>query len=103
MVTGCYAGPPAECPRVLWDFAFAGADIDPTMFARRFSMKCRLTRFIPSLTPHTDWIIDMTEQVNQWIQAWNNKLLKVPQKSSLAAFFIGINDTSDVKGWTNVS
>jgi hypothetical protein len=44
----------------------------------------------------------MTEQVGQWVQAWNDNLIEAPRNSSLAAFFIGINDTSDVKGWTNV-
>lgn len=86
MITNCYSGPPAKCPRVLWNFAFAGADIDPAI-----------------LTPHTDYIVDLTEQVDQWVQAWEGKLLRAPTKNSLAAFSIGINDTGDVKGWTNIT
>ncbi|CAE6402281.1 unnamed protein product [Rhizoctonia solani] len=45
----------------------------------------------------------MTEQVGQWVQARRNNLLEAPGNNSLAAFFIGINDTSDVKGWTNIT
>ncbi|CAE6402315.1 unnamed protein product [Rhizoctonia solani] len=86
MITGCYAGLPAKCPRTLWNFAFAGADIDPAI-----------------LTLHHDYTVDMTEQVDQWVQAWKSKLLKAPAKSSLAAFFIGINDTGDVSGWKNIT
>jgi hypothetical protein len=26
-LTGCFGGLPSRCPRKLWDFAFAGADI----------------------------------------------------------------------------
>lgn len=44
----------------------------------------------------------MTEQVGQWVQAREDNLLEAPGNDSLATFFIGINDTSDVKGWTNV-
>ncbi|CAE6417062.1 unnamed protein product [Rhizoctonia solani] len=86
MVTGCYRGRPSECPCILWNFAFAGAAIDPTI-----------------ITPHTEWVIPMTEQVGQWVQAWEDDLIEAPGNSSLAAFFIGINDTSDVKGWTNIT
>ncbi|CAE6438245.1 unnamed protein product [Rhizoctonia solani] len=86
MITNCYAGLPDKCPRKLWNFAFAGADIDPAL-----------------LTLHHNYTIDMTEQVDQWVQAWKGKLLKAPTKSSLAAFFIGINDTGDVSGWKNIT
>ncbi|CAE6510157.1 unnamed protein product [Rhizoctonia solani] len=86
MITGCYRGRPSQCPRTLWNFAFAGAAIDPTI-----------------ITPHTEWVVPMTEQVGQWIQAREDNLLEAPGNNSLAAFFIGINDTSDVKGWTNIT
>ncbi|CAE6417072.1 unnamed protein product [Rhizoctonia solani] len=86
MVTNCYAGLPAKCPRALWNFAFAGADIDPSI-----------------LTLHHNYTVDMTEQADQWVQAWKSGLIKAPTKSSLAAFFIGINDTGDVKSWTNIT
>jgi hypothetical protein len=56
-----------------------------------------------SLTLHHDYTVDLTEQVDQWVQAWRDKLLAVPATSSMAAFFIGINDTGDTKGWKNVS
>ncbi|CAE6419689.1 hypothetical protein BN14_01250 [Rhizoctonia solani AG-1 IB] len=45
----------------------------------------------------------MTEQGDQWVQAWKSNLIKAPTKSSLAAFFIGINDTGDTKSWTNIT
>ncbi|KDN49796.1 hypothetical protein RSAG8_01861, partial [Rhizoctonia solani AG-8 WAC10335] len=86
MITGCYRGRPSKCPRALWNFAFAGAAIDPAI-----------------ITPHTEWVVPMTEQVGQWVQAWEDNLLEAPGNNSLAAFFIGINDTSDVKGWTNIT
>ncbi|KDN49798.1 hypothetical protein RSAG8_01863, partial [Rhizoctonia solani AG-8 WAC10335] len=86
MITNCYAGLPSKCPRTLWNFAFAGADIDPAI-----------------LTLHHNYTVDMTEQVDQWVQAWKGKLLKAPTRSSLAAFFIGINDTGDVSGWKNIT
>ncbi|KAG8726564.1 hypothetical protein FRC11_014935, partial [Ceratobasidium sp. 423] len=86
MITNCYAGLPAKCPRTLWNFAHAGADIDPAI-----------------LTPHHNYTVDMTEQVGQWVHAWKSKLLKAPTKSSLAAFFIGINDTGDVSSWRNIT
>ncbi|CAE6499516.1 unnamed protein product [Rhizoctonia solani] len=86
MITNCYAGLPVKCPRTLWNFAHAGADIDPAI-----------------LTPHHNYTVDMTEQVDQWVQAWKSKLLKAPAKSSLAAFFIGINDTGDVSSWKNIT
>lgn len=86
MITGCYSGRPAKCPRTLWNFAHAGADIDPAI-----------------LTPHHDYTVDLTVQVEQWVRAWRGKLLKAPSQSSLAAFFIGINDTGDVRGWTNIT
>ncbi|KAJ1304683.1 hypothetical protein OPQ81_005822 [Rhizoctonia solani] len=86
MITNCYAGLPAKCSRTLWNFAHAGADIDPTI-----------------LTPHHDYTVDMTEQVGQWVQVWKSKLLEAPTESSLAAFFIGINDTADISGWKNIT
>ncbi|QRW08158.1 major facilitator superfamily transporter [Ceratobasidium sp. AG-Ba] len=86
MITGCYSGLPAKCPRTLWNFAFAGADIDPGI-----------------LTLHHNYTIDLTEQVAQWEQARKDKLLQAPSKSSLAAFFIGINDTGDTAAWKNVT
>lgn len=86
MITGCYEGLPTKCPRVLWNFAFAGADIDPSI-----------------LTLHHNYTVDMTEQVGQWEQAKGGHLLEVPTNNSLAAFFIGINDTGDTARWTNIT
>ncbi|KAG8732843.1 hypothetical protein FRC10_000575 [Ceratobasidium sp. 414] len=70
MITSCYSGLPSECPRTLWNFAFAGADIDPAI-----------------LTLHHNYTVDLTEQA--------------PGDCSMAAFFIGINDTGDTSKWTN--
>jgi hypothetical protein len=102
MVAGCYAGLPAKCPRTLWNFAFAGADIDPSMYVSCSSYVRQLT-YRRSLTLHHNYTVDLTEQVGQWEQANKERLLKAPARSSLAAFFIGINDTGDTKGWNNVS
>jgi len=30
-LTGCFQGSPFECSKQLWDFAFAGADIDGSL------------------------------------------------------------------------
>ncbi|KAG8767715.1 hypothetical protein FRC12_006083 [Ceratobasidium sp. 428] len=86
MVTGCYSGLPSKCPRVLWNFAFAGADIDPAI-----------------LTLHHNYTVDLTEQVGQWEQAYRDKLFQAPSTSSMAAFFIGINDTGDTAKWKNIT
>ncbi|KAF8706110.1 carbohydrate esterase family 16 protein, partial [Rhizoctonia solani] len=45
----------------------------------------------------------LTDQVGQWLQAQKENLIEAPGNNSLAAFFVGINDTSDVKGWTNIT
>ncbi|KAJ1304684.1 hypothetical protein OPQ81_005823 [Rhizoctonia solani] len=86
MITGCYEGRPSECPRILWDFAFGGAPIDSEIVALE-----------------VDWIIPLTGQAVQWVQARNDKLLEAPGNSSLATFFIGINDMLGTMSWKNVS
>ncbi|KAG9103584.1 hypothetical protein FRC06_009718, partial [Ceratobasidium sp. 370] len=84
MITGCYSGLPSRCPRTLWNFAFAGADIDPAI-----------------LTLHHNYTVDLTEQVGQWEQVHKDRLLQAPGDCSMAAFFIGINDTGDTSKWKN--
>ncbi|KAF8706111.1 carbohydrate esterase family 16 protein, partial [Rhizoctonia solani] len=86
MITGCYQGRPSECPRTLWDFAFGGATIDPDIVALE-----------------AEWIIPLTDQGGQWVQARNDNLLEAPGDDSLAAFFIGINDMLGVTPWKNVT
>ncbi|GAB1525522.1 hypothetical protein RhiTH_008685 [Rhizoctonia solani] len=86
MITGCYQGRPSECPRTLWDFAFGGATIDPDIVALE-----------------AEWIIPLTDQGGQWVQARNDNLLEAPGDNSLAAFFIGINDMLGATPWKNVT
>ncbi|CAE6510153.1 unnamed protein product [Rhizoctonia solani] len=86
MITGCYGGHPSDCPRVLWDFAWAGATIDADI--------------VPL---EAEVIIPLTDQVVQWVQASHDNLLKAPRNSSLTAFFIGINDMLSTTSWKNVT
>ncbi|KAK0464468.1 uncharacterized protein EV420DRAFT_1618320 [Desarmillaria tabescens] len=54
-LTGCFSGSPAACDKQLWDFAFAGADIDADLLPR-----------------HHDFTVPLVDQVNQWVTltAW---------------------------------
>ncbi|CAE6402288.1 unnamed protein product [Rhizoctonia solani] len=83
---GCYTGHPSECPRILWDFAFGGAPIDPDIVPLEAEI----------ITP-------LTDQVAQWVQAKQDNLLEAPRNSSMAAFFIGINDMLGTTSWNNVT
>ncbi|KAL0573782.1 hypothetical protein V5O48_008169 [Marasmius crinis-equi] len=82
-LTGCFEGPPSQCQKQLWDFAFAGADIDGTILPR-----------------HADFVLQLVEQVNQWVQFASN-VTPHPENETLVAWWIGINDTGDSMG--NVS
>jgi hypothetical protein len=37
-LTGCFGGSPFSCPRQLWNFAFAGADISGHLYVYLFSL-----------------------------------------------------------------
>ncbi|KAH9838700.1 uncharacterized protein C8Q71DRAFT_752519 [Rhodofomes roseus] len=76
-LTGCFAGDPAFCPRKLWDFAFAGADIDGNI-----------------LPLHHNFTIPLVDQVKQWV-TYAKDVVPHPVKNTLTAWWIGINDTGD--------
>ncbi|KAF7798409.1 hypothetical protein EIP86_009630 [Pleurotus ostreatoroseus] len=77
-LTGCLEGRPSDCsPHQLWDFAFAGADIDPTI-----------------LPLHHNFSVDLVDQVNQWA-TYAAKVVPHPADKTLTAWWIGINDTGD--------
>ncbi|KAL0573786.1 hypothetical protein V5O48_008173 [Marasmius crinis-equi] len=76
-LTGCFEGLPAQCEKQLWDFAFAGADIDATILPR-----------------HHDFTLQLVEQVDQWVQ-FASEVVPHPDNETLTAWWIGINDTGD--------
>ncbi|KAJ8503321.1 hypothetical protein ONZ45_g10951 [Pleurotus djamor] len=76
-LTGCFQGRPADCAIQLWDFAFAGADIDAALLPR-----------------HHDFTVALVEQVEQWA-TFTSHVLPKPPASTLTAWWIGINDTGD--------
>ncbi|KAF4617467.1 hypothetical protein D9613_006096 [Agrocybe pediades] len=76
-LTGCFEGRPSQCRRQLWDFAFAGADIDASLLPR-----------------HEDFAIPLVDQVNQWIQ-FAASVIPHPPDETLTTWWIGINDTGD--------
>ncbi|KDQ25587.1 hypothetical protein PLEOSDRAFT_1085077 [Pleurotus ostreatus PC15] len=76
-LTGCFQGRPSECSTQLWDFAFAGADIDGSL-----------------LPLHHDFTVPLTDQVKQWLN-FASKVLPRPPAETLTAWWIGINDTGD--------
>jgi hypothetical protein len=58
----------------------------------------------PSSVPlEAEWMTPLIDQGKQWVQARNSHLLEAPGDTSLAAFFIGINDVMNVISWKNVS
>ncbi|KAF9013238.1 hypothetical protein BDQ17DRAFT_1386831 [Cyathus striatus] len=76
-LTGCFEGSPSICKRQLWNFAFAGADIDGKL-----------------LPLHHDFTVPLVDQVKQWV-AFASNILPRPQGETLTAWWIGINDTGD--------
>ncbi|KAF8073761.1 putative lysophospholipase [Lyophyllum atratum] len=76
-LTGCFSGRPSACPRQLWNFAFAGADIDAALLPR-----------------HHDYTTPLVDQVNQWVTYASN-VIPHPTKETLTTWWIGINDTGD--------
>ncbi|KAF4577333.1 hypothetical protein EYR36_005320 [Pleurotus pulmonarius] len=84
-LTGCFQGRPSECSTQLWDFAFAGADIDGNL-----------------LPLHHDFTVPLTDQVNQWAR-FASKVLPKPPAETLTAWWIGINDTGDTLGNATIS
>ncbi|EJC97812.1 uncharacterized protein FOMMEDRAFT_97508 [Fomitiporia mediterranea MF3/22] len=80
-LTGCFSGKPIDCsPRQLWDFAFAGADIDGNL-----------------LPLHHPFTVPLVDQMKQWA-TYAASFLPRPKKDSLTVWWIGINDTGDSTG-----
>ncbi|KZT51788.1 carbohydrate esterase family 16 protein [Calocera cornea HHB12733] len=85
-LTGCYSGLPAKCaPHKLWDFAFAGADITKAILA-----------------PHHNFTLQMVDSVNQWVK-YAADVLNLSGEDTLVAWWIGINDTGDSAGFSNIT
>ncbi|KAH9889870.1 hypothetical protein C8Q73DRAFT_142326 [Cubamyces lactineus] len=77
-LTGCFAGKPSSCsPHQLWNFAFAGADVDKAL-----------------LPLHHNFTVDLVDEVKQWVQ-YASDVVPHPPAETLVAWWIGINDTGD--------
>ncbi|KAF5315101.1 hypothetical protein D9619_007371 [Psilocybe cf. subviscida] len=74
---GCFRGQPAKCGKQLWNFAFAGADIDGTL-----------------LPLHHNFTIPLVDQVKQWL-TYAADIIPHPAEETLTTWWIGINDTGD--------
>ncbi|KAH0586247.1 hypothetical protein H2248_007499 [Termitomyces sp. 'cryptogamus'] len=84
-LTGCFSGNPNACPTQLWDFAFAGSDIDGVL-----------------LPLHHIFTVPLVDQVNQWI-AYASMVLPHLSNETLTTWWIGINDTGDTTGNTTIT
>ncbi|KAH8114740.1 hypothetical protein DFH11DRAFT_1508678 [Phellopilus nigrolimitatus] len=77
-LTKCFSGRPLDCsPRQLWDFAFAGADVDGNL-----------------LPLHHPFTVPLVDQVKQWA-TYASDFLPHPSARTLTAWWTGINDTGD--------
>ncbi|KAF8194141.1 hypothetical protein BJ912DRAFT_959517 [Pholiota molesta] len=76
-LTGCFQGKPSKCKKQLWDFAFAGADIDGDL-----------------LPLHHNFTVPLVDQVKQWIE-FAADIIPHPVGQTLTTWWIGINDTGD--------
>ncbi|EIW59682.1 uncharacterized protein TRAVEDRAFT_121791 [Trametes versicolor FP-101664 SS1] len=77
-LTGCFEGKPSDCaPHQLWNFAFAGADVDKAL-----------------LPLHHNFTVDLVDEVKQWVQ-FASHVVPHPAAETLVAWWIGINDTGD--------
>ncbi|KAF8890012.1 putative lysophospholipase [Gymnopilus junonius] len=76
-LTGCLQGRPSECKKQLWDFSFAGADIDGNL-----------------LPLHHNFTVPLVDQVKQWIN-FAAGIIPHPVGQTLTTWWIGINDTGD--------
>ncbi|KAI0632044.1 hypothetical protein C8Q77DRAFT_1123536 [Trametes polyzona] len=77
-LTGCFRGKPSECsPHQLWNFAFAGADVNKAL-----------------LPLHHNFTVDLVDEVKQWA-AYASDIIPHPPEETLVAWWIGINDTGD--------
>ncbi|KAJ3854060.1 hypothetical protein EV368DRAFT_73109 [Lentinula lateritia] len=76
-LTGCFEGSPTLCEKRLWNFAFAGSDIDAALLPR-----------------HHNFTTSLVEQVAQWTE-YASDVLPHPENETLTFWWIGINDTGD--------
>jgi len=76
-LTGCFEGRPSACGKQLWNFAFAGSDIDGTL-----------------LPLHHNFTIPLVDQVKQWME-FAADIIPHPVDQTLTTWWIGINDTGD--------
>ncbi|KZV89687.1 hypothetical protein EXIGLDRAFT_617870, partial [Exidia glandulosa HHB12029] len=77
-LTGCFSGSSLRCRRQLWDFAFAGADIDDSLLPR-----------------HHDFTLSLTGQVAQYLAYAKGVIPRTKKERTMVAWWIGINDTGD--------
>ncbi|XP_006462773.1 hypothetical protein AGABI2DRAFT_119614 [Agaricus bisporus var. bisporus H97] len=84
-LTGCFQGSPFNCPKQLWNFAFAGADIDGDI-----------------LPLHHDFTIPLVDQVTQWLE-FASTVIPHPENETLTSWWIGINDTGDSNHNTSIT
>ncbi|KAJ7175928.1 hypothetical protein C8R46DRAFT_1161030 [Mycena filopes] len=84
-LTGCLQGLPSRCSKQLWNFAFAGSDIDSAL-----------------LPLHHNFTVPLVDQVNQWL-TYASKVIPHPTAETLTAWWIGINDTGDTLGNASIT
>jgi len=76
-LTGCFEGSPGRCKKQLWNFAFAGSDIDAALLPR-----------------HHNFTLALVDQVKLWVE-FGSTVVPHPAGETLTAWWIGINDTGD--------
>ncbi|KAI0070441.1 hypothetical protein K474DRAFT_1608680 [Panus rudis PR-1116 ss-1] len=85
-LTGCFEGLPSECsPHQLWNFAFAGADIDAKILPR-----------------HHDFTLSLVDEVTQWV-SYASHVIPHPPEETITFWWIGINDTGDTVGNSTIT
>ncbi|KAF9476547.1 hypothetical protein BDN70DRAFT_812120 [Pholiota conissans] len=84
-LTGCLSGSPLKCKKQLWDFSFAGADIDGNL-----------------LPLHHNFTVPLVDQVQQWI-SFAADVIPHPAGKTLTTWWIGINDTGDTVTNTTIT
>ncbi|THV00835.1 hypothetical protein K435DRAFT_750781 [Dendrothele bispora CBS 962.96] len=84
-LTGCFEGQPSNCDRQLWDFAYAGADIDAAILPR-----------------HHPETVSLVEQVSQWA-TYASSVVPHPSNETMTFWWIGINDTGDTVSNTSIT
>lgn len=95
-LTGCFEGKPSDCvPHQLWNFAFAGADVDKALWVSKHSRgQCLQRLTLHRLPLHHNFTVDLVDEVKQWVQ-FASHVVPHPAAETLVAWWIGINDTGD--------